>query len=47
MFDNYYQYSNDKNTKPSLQNLIIDDKVARNYSLHENYNNNLPEDIIY
>jgi len=44
--DNYYFHSNDGELKPSIQNLIIDDVVARNYSFTENDNNNRQGDTI-
>ena len=46
LLDNYYTHSSDIESKPSMQNLIIDDIVARNYPFADNDTINLQEDII-
>lgn len=44
--DNYYLQSTDVDSKSSIQNLIIDDIGARNYSFTDNNTIHLQEDII-
>ena len=44
--DNYYLHPSEMESKSSIQNLVIDDVVARNYSFIDSDTNNLQEDTI-
>jgi DNA-directed RNA polymerase subunit beta' len=44
--DNYYLHPSEIESKSSVQNLVIDDVVARNYSFTDSDTNNLQEDTI-